>query len=230
MMSCTDNMQGYHSTFTQADFCCWAALIKWSEIWPKYVLTLTDAIFVKWSGGPGGSPDGNGAVNKIIATKDVVANDYQCLEILKTLGLDNTRRGFAETVIRNAALAKYSIGTNDPNQMDVVNITSPYNPPVSVTAGTSRAGMNRFGAAITGDKTRPKLEFTVSGAGGDRRQVSVTVTDLAGHRVATVFQGMLSSGHQTMSLANHDGLAAGSYVVALTIDNLTQTLPLSIYR
>jgi hypothetical protein len=124
---------GFHNTFqagrpqATSGISCWGQIHAHSVIKPKLVLVLTDAIGIRWSGGPGGAIEGY--ADKIIATKDTVANDYICIQILKEKGMNAKRTGFAEEVIRLAAKDEYGIGTNDPAQMDLVELRPPYSDP-----------------------------------------------------------------------------------------------------
>jgi uncharacterized protein (DUF362 family) len=129
----------FHNTFTTENYSCWGALLSNAAVKSKQVLVLTDATAVNSEGGPGGGA--NAWEHKIIATRDVVANDYLCTEILRSHGMDDTRYNYGKKVVERAALAIYALGTNDPNQMDVVEISPPYPEPVAPVKPTRPTGL-----------------------------------------------------------------------------------------
>lgn len=85
----------------------------------KKYLNICDALFGIRSGGPGGYPQFT--TNKIIMSEDIVAGDYVGRELLADNGCNTI--GLA-THIDTAAI-DYDLGTNDPDEMDIINITNP---------------------------------------------------------------------------------------------------------
>jgi uncharacterized protein (DUF362 family) len=84
----------------------------------KY-LSICDALFGIRSGGPGGYPQFT--TNKIIMSEDIVAGDYVGRELLEDNGCNTI--GLA-THIDTAAI-DYDLGTNDPDEMDIIDIVNP---------------------------------------------------------------------------------------------------------
>lgn len=82
-------------------------------------LSVCDALFGIRSGGPGGYPQFT--TNKIIMSEDIVAGDYVGRQLLADNGCNTI--GLA-THIDTAAI-DYDLGTNDPDEMDIINIVNP---------------------------------------------------------------------------------------------------------
>ncbi len=86
----------------------------------KQCLCICDALLGIATGGAGGYPQF--AANTIIVSKDIVAVDYWGREILDANGCNTI--AYAHH-IDTAASVPYNLGTNDPAQMDVVNVLNP---------------------------------------------------------------------------------------------------------
>jgi uncharacterized protein (DUF362 family) len=149
-------LSGFHSTFTNATSPSLAILNSNSMLKEKQVLVLLDGIAIRTDGGPGGSPNKVG--NVVIASKDMIAADYQGILILKANGLDADREDLAVKICEYSAKAPYSIGTNDPANMVITTIASPYTTSAEWSGKLSekiglKALMNRIGG-------RPHIVFT----------------------------------------------------------------------
>jgi len=96
------------------------ALNALSAISGKQRVSICDALFGIYSGGPGGVPQF--VANKIILSHDIVVVDYWGREILEERGCTTISQAHH---IDTAAEAPYNLGTNDPSEMDVINITDP---------------------------------------------------------------------------------------------------------
>lgn len=96
------------------------ALNNVSPIQEKQVLNICDAIFGIISGGPSGRPQIT--TKSLILSKDPVAHDYIAAQMLKDNGCNTLNRA---THIATAAKAPYNLGTNDPNQIDLIKIENP---------------------------------------------------------------------------------------------------------
>ena len=103
-----------------------AALNSAPPIYDKQCVNIIDALFGIYTGGPTGSPQF--AANSLIIGRDIVAVDYMGRQMLADNGCTTT--GTAHH-IDTAAQSPYDLGTYDPGQMDVVNISN--------AAGTDRA-------------------------------------------------------------------------------------------
>lgn len=96
------------------------ALNNLTPIRSKQVIAISDAIYGIISGGPSGNPQVT--PKSIIMSKDPVAHDYIATQLLKDNGCNTVNRA---THIATAAKAPYSLGTNDPNQIDLIKIENP---------------------------------------------------------------------------------------------------------
>ncbi len=84
----------------------------------KNVINIIDALFGIKSGGPGGNPQF--VANKLIISSDIVAGDFQGRKLLQENGCNTTGQA---THIDTAV--SYGLGTNQPGQMDIVEISNP---------------------------------------------------------------------------------------------------------
>jgi uncharacterized protein (DUF362 family) len=96
------------------------ALNNLDSIRNKQVITICDAIYGIISGGPSGNPQVT--PKSILMSKDPVAHDYIAAQMLKDYGCNTINRA---AHIATAAKAPYSLGTNDPNQIDSIKIENP---------------------------------------------------------------------------------------------------------
>ena len=85
----------------------------------KQMVNIIDALFGIRSGGPGGSPQF--VTNKILFSQDVVAIDYQGRKLLQENGCATIDRAHH---IETAA-SDYRLGTNNPTEMEIINISNP---------------------------------------------------------------------------------------------------------
>jgi len=90
-----------------------------SVINDKACVNVCDALFGIRSGGPGGYPQF--VTNKIIISEDIVATDYIGRELLDENGCNTI--GLATHI--DTAATDYDLGTNDPDEMDIINIINP---------------------------------------------------------------------------------------------------------
>jgi len=95
------------------------ALNALAPIRDKQFVNICDALFGIYSGGPSGNPQF--AANTLVLSRDIVACDYCCREILADHGCTTLEQAHH---IETAA-ATYGLGTCDPGQMDVVTIQNP---------------------------------------------------------------------------------------------------------
>ncbi len=84
----------------------------------KNVINIIDALLGIKSGGPGGNPQF--VANKFIISSDIVAGDYQGRKLLQENGCNTTGQA---THIDTAV--SYGLGTNQPSQMDIVEMVNP---------------------------------------------------------------------------------------------------------
>jgi uncharacterized protein (DUF362 family) len=150
---------GFHGNFTNVAGASLSICNSQQMFKDKQVLAIIDAISICLNGncGPFSSP--NGTAFKIIASRDMVAADYQGFLILKDKGLSSDRVSVKQAVLANAAKPTYGLGTNDPNNMDVVMIAPPW------TTRVLRSGeeSERLGLQVQIDQRSggPRIVFTL---------------------------------------------------------------------
>jgi hypothetical protein len=115
---------GIHANFLSSTTPALAILNSQQMFKDKQVLAIIDAISIASHNGPFTPADGTAF--SIIASKDMVAADYQGFLILKSKGLSSDRENVAKTIFTNAAKSTYGLGTNDPAAMDVQTISPPW--------------------------------------------------------------------------------------------------------
>ncbi len=98
----------------------------------KLVLCLVNAI--TYSNKPANTSSADGAAHTLFASKDLVASEYMALQLLIEKGLHSDNQKTAETNLGYAANDPYNLGTNDPNNMDIINIGPPWNTEI-ITSG-----------------------------------------------------------------------------------------------
>jgi uncharacterized protein (DUF362 family) len=161
---------GFHGNFTNASGASLSICNSQQMFKDKQVLVLIDAISLcTVASGPAGMA--NAYAYSIIASKDMVAADYQGLQILKAKGLSSDRQAVANTILVNAAKPAYGLGTNDPNSMDIVNIGPPWTTQVVVSGEKSE----HLGLQVQIDQ-RPggqKIVFTLKNKPASDAQLSV---------------------------------------------------------
>jgi len=127
-----DNPGGLHNTDCDPYI---PALNALAPIRDKQCINICDALFGIYSGGPSGNPQFT--ANTLIMSRDIVAADYWGRQILADHGCGTIEQAHH---IDTAAGAPYSLGTNDPGQMDVVTVANPSGvDPRDRTIGRDRA-------------------------------------------------------------------------------------------
>ncbi len=116
----------FHSLFTDATNPSLAVLNSQATFKDKQVLVVLDGIGINADTGPGIMAASNKIANTIFASKDMVAADYQGIQLLKANGLSADREANALKVCELSAKAPYNLGTNEPANMEIVNISPPY--------------------------------------------------------------------------------------------------------
>jgi len=95
-----------------------AALNALPPIREKQCINICDVLFGIRSGGPAGYPQFT--ENKIIMSKDIVAVDFWGRRILE----ENNGTSLDSATHIDTAATEYKLGTNDPSQMDIVEINN----------------------------------------------------------------------------------------------------------
>jgi uncharacterized protein (DUF362 family) len=162
---------GFHGNFTNASGASLSICNSQQMFKDKQVLAIIDAISICLNGncGPFSSPNGNDS--KIIASRDMVAADYQGFLLLKNKGLSSDRVNVKQAVLANAAKPAYGLGTNDPNSMDIVNIGPPWTTQVVVSGEKSE----HLGLQVQIDQRAggQKIVFTLKNKPASDAQLSV---------------------------------------------------------
>ena len=146
-------------------------------------LSIIDALFGIRSGGPGGYPQFT--TNKIIMSEDIVAGDYVGRQLLA----DNGCNTIGQATHIDTGAIDYGLGTNDPDQMDIINIINPTTAiddqnPVSPNAFQLRQNFpNPF-------NLRTQIRFYVP----DAAETSLQIFNIQGQSVRKLVTGSLQSG------------------------------------
>lgn len=93
------------------------------EVQERQVLAVMDAIHGNHVSGPGSDP--RFTAHTIIVSKDIVAVDYHSVEIMDEQGMTSSRLSTARSQLSKAADS--GLGTDDPNDMEVIEIGPPWN-------------------------------------------------------------------------------------------------------
>lgn len=129
MMSCIrpgpgNSLEGLHK-YTNDSTNPWTSILNAHPVFKeKQVLVLMDAICCRSNGGPGGSPNFLGYA--VYASKDMIATDYLGTKLLQENGLRTQWVDLALETFRLGSISPYEIGTNKEEEMEIVEITPPW--------------------------------------------------------------------------------------------------------
>jgi hypothetical protein len=141
--------EGFHNHFVDEAGPSLSVLNSQPTVKNKLVATIMDAIVGKSEGNWGGEPNFIGRT--VFASRDMVALDYNAMLLCKDNGLSTQKEAIAREVISLAAQAPWSIGTDNPDEIEVVQISPPYDI-VSAVSGRSyerhRIGIEQRGGKI----------------------------------------------------------------------------------
>ncbi|MGD9402792.1 MAG: DUF362 domain-containing protein [bacterium] len=147
----------------------------------KNAVNICDAMFGIATGGPLGSPQF--APNSLLMSKDIVALDFQGREMLAAYGCNTISiSGHVDT----AAGDPYNLGTNDPEQMDVVTLSEPAG--VDDAYGASGIMLQQNHPNPFTSDTRIRFYLPES------QPVSLSVYDANGRRVRGLVENEVGSG------------------------------------
>lgn len=184
-----------------------AALNAAAPIKQKQVFHMIDALYGLRSGGPEGAPQFT--ANTILMSRDIVAVDYQGRKLLSENGWNSGNKA----VYIDAACTTYGLGTNDPNNMEVVRLTG-----VTETDGTGTG--KPTGILLHQNYPNPFNPTTNIAFDVDRaRHVTLEVVDMAGRVVGVLLDQEMPAGRFTVPF-NGRGLASGAYVCALRSESV----------
>lgn len=199
------------------------ALNALSPIKDKQCINICDAIFGVYSGGPGGSPQF--APETLILSRDIVAVDYWGREILEDAGCTTIWKAHH---VDTAAGSPYNLGTNDPGQMDVINIGNPSG--VGDPAPAAPAGFtleqnqpNPFGG-------RTRISFYAPRSD----EIDLGIFDPTGRRVRHLLDGPAAAGwHRVPWDGTNDvgsQVAAGVYYCRLRSGDFDKAIIMQLTR
>lgn len=201
------------------------ALNALSTIQNKQYVNIIDALFGVYTGGPGGSPQF--IANKIIMSQDIVAADYWGRELLSDNGCTTITQA---THIDNAAQSPYNLGTNDPAQMDVVNITSPTTG-VDPYEDTNVPGSYQLKQNYPNPfNNNTQIEFYAPKSA----DVQFAIYDINGRKVRNLVNKTVSSGWHKISWngTNDVGMpvASGMYIGQLSASGIKQSIIMQMLK
>jgi hypothetical protein len=196
-----------HSTFTNATTPSLAILNSQPLFKQKQVLTLMNAIII--------SPTGTStaAGYSVIASKDMVAVDYQGIQMLIAgTGFSAANQTAALKVCELAAGAPYSIGTNLPDNMEVLRISPPYATQI-ISSGSPLSSNPEIITRTEGNRTVFEYKY------GQRKNVGLAVYDMSGRQVCSRKESGTSIVWAHNDL-NGSRVSAGAYLYTLKIGDI----------
>lgn len=170
----------------------------------KQTMNIIDALYGIYSGGPGGSPQF--IANKFILSQDIVAADYWGRELLLENGCNTTNNAHH---IDTAAQEPYVLGTNDPEQMDVLNIL---NPITGLESENIKEGFQLKQNFPNPFQSLTQIDFYVP----EKLDVKLTIFSNDGKKVREILNGQLKQGWQSVFWDGRNDLGqklnAGFYI------------------
>jgi hypothetical protein len=156
-------------------------------------------------------------------SRDIVAVDYQGREILAANGCNTIGiSGHVDT----AAGDPYNLGTNDPGQMDVVNVSNP----AGVDTGQGFSGVRLEQNHPNPFTSNTRIRFYLP----EPQPVSLSVYDPTGRRVRGLVENEIGSGwHDIAWDGMNDGgarAAAGVYFCQLKANGYKKAIIMQMVR
>jgi len=204
------------------------ALNALSPIKDKQVLCISDAIYAIRSGGPMGPPQIT--PNSIILSKDTVALDTVGYQILKENGTPNYTLSKARHVA-TAAQAPYNLGTNDLNQIDVINID---NPSTGIN-NDSKKKVNSDNFRLFQNYPNPfNAQTTISYQLFKPSRVNINIFNVHGALVRNLIDNYQTSGYYRIpwdgNNSNGIPVPSGTYLGRVLINDIQQTIRTSLIK
>jgi len=201
-----------------------AAINSLEPIKSKQKFCIIDGLFGVTSNGPSGVP--TVIPDKIIMGQDIVAVDYTGRELLKTLGLLTSQVN--KTVHIDIAATTYALGTNEPANINVVDINTTALA-IQDKAGdednreTFRNAPNPFGAGT-------EIRFFLKSAA----HVDLSIYAYNGTRLAHLISRHLEEGSHTIRWngldASGNDMPDGVYLCELKTGNDTRSLIMQKFK
>jgi hypothetical protein len=195
-----------------------AAISALDPIKTKQKFCIIDGLFGVTANGPDGVP--TVIPDKIIMGQDIVAVDYTGRELLKTLGLATSQ--VSKTVHIDVAATTYAIGTNDPTNINVVDVNTTQtgiedNTDIENHRETFRNAPNPFSSGT-------EINFLLNTAA----QVKLSIYAYNGKQVAQLISKHLEEGSHTIRWDGHDAsgkdIPDGVYLCELNTGTDSQTI------
>lgn len=191
----------------------------------KQVLVLMDAISARSSnGGPGGSA--NVTPCCVVASKDMVAADYQGIMILKENGLSSSLESAALSKLAYAAQSPYNLGTDNPDDMEVIEIEPPWDPVVIGPAQNKTKLSSQVKVIKNSANSKVTFQFPLF----SKQKAELSIFDVQGK---SVWSSQLTGKSKIIWLArNYEGknVPNGMYVYNLKIGARTASGKVEIRR
>lgn len=153
----------------------------------KQHLNIIDGLFGIKTGGPSGSPQF--VANQLILSKDIVATDYIGSELLKEYGCLTINDAHH---IDTASQDPYTLGTNNPDEMDLVNI---YNPVTNIENQFASDGIQMKQNYPNPFISNTQIEFYTP----ERSNIRFTVFTDKGQKICDPVNATFSKGWHTIS-------------------------------
>jgi len=199
------------------------ALNALDPILTKQQVNIIDALYGVKQGGPGGSPQFT--TNKLIFSQDVVAADYWGRELLK----DNGCYTISDAHHVDTAANSYNLGTNDPSNMDVVNLIN------STTAIDKTENRIPKGFVLEQNYPNPfnaqtQIRFYLPSVS----ETTLTIFNTTGHQVRRLLNNQLASGwHKIIWDGLNDSgkpVSSGVYVCQLKTGAYNKSIILQMVK
>lgn len=200
-----------------------AALNALPVIRNKQTINIIDALYGIYSGGPFGNPQF--IANKFILSQDIVAADYWGRELLEENGCNTI---YNAHYIDTAAQDPYNLGTNDPEEMDVLNILNP-------VTGTDNPSSVSGGFQLKQNFPNPfhfqtQIDFYVPG----KSDVQFSIYTYDGQKVREIISSTLQPGwHNTIWDGNNNygqKLKAGLYIGQLKSNSYNKSIIIHLMK
>ncbi len=197
-----------------------------SHIKTKHVISICDGLFGIISNGPTGQPQIT--PKTIIMSVDPVAHDYIGSQILQTNGCNTL---YKATHIATAAQAPYNLGTNDPAQIDLINIGNP----TAIIDDKSEVINNPDNFRLYQNYPNPfNAQTTIPYQLYKPANVKIDIFDIRGIHVKSLFNDFQNTGfHQVKwdsKMHNGRNIASGIYICKFQIDKDIHALRIQLLK
>lgn len=188
-------------------------------------LCICDALFGIRVGGPTGAPQFT--YGGLVLSTDPVAVDAVCRQILEENGCNTIG---ISSHIDTASQEPYNLGESDLDQIERIEIVNP-----SGSVGTETEPIPQQDLTLGRPHPEPfSSQTTIPLILQRHSSVRLTVHDLRGRRVATLFRGHLSVGKHRFIWTGHDDtgglVSSGGYIVRLSTNGKAQSRRVTLLR